>query len=302
MASTHINVSDAYLDCLAKHVPDAVVPKEIDVVVGAGGITSLRSLGALSYVSALVRARKTKVMRVSAASAGSIAALAFLFANEVTFDGHSALSALLTSIHVHGDLRHFFTLLQDRLIGQLDAQQLASLNERLYITFKKPADATTCIISRFETPEALGETVRRSCQIPYLSDGSVLKDGLYCDGLTPMLFTDKKRPILFLSPVEPLRLADVFWASSPSRAWSLEMEGATDAHEFFSQGRSRYCSYLHAGWSVQYAMMCARESLFMMALACLCVLTRYARIMPLLGWSLARVRGLVVLLVRALAR
>tara|TARA_B100002051_G_scaffold253947_1_gene268309 strand:- start:335 stop:1243 length:909 start_codon:yes stop_codon:yes gene_type:complete len=302
MAASRQALSSAYMDCLARNIPEANVPKEVDLVLDAGGITSLRTHGVLLYLDALIRAGKTKVRRVSTTSAGSVVGIAFLLRGATSLDTHQLLCEVLKSVRRKGDLSLLMDFLRTNLVAHVGEEQLKELNGRLFVTYKAPSSGRSRIVSTYSSANDLMETVQRAAHVPYLSDGGLFRKGKYCDGLTPTVFRDNRRPCLLVSPVQLFRWVDVFWASSPARAWALEMEGATDAHEFFFQGRSRFCSYCNLGWSFAYMRMCVREMIALVVVAVLCVLDEGSKRSSIVACAFARLRRFVAFCVRTLAR
>ena len=285
-----------YIESLARSTPDAHVPIELDLLLDVGGLACIRTQGVLLYVGELVRAGRTRVARVSAASAGAWLGLAFILRQELSLSKHQFMDTVAPYLERECSVRSLERHVRSVVIDRVRAEHLCLLNGRLFISYKDVVSGQTVVISEYPTVAHLVEALERSSHIPYWSNGDMLRDGRFCDGLAPVPFQDNSRPALLVSPLTLSRWLTMLISPKGLGLCPNILSGVADAHMFFTTGSGGSCSYLRPGVSFMRIYLCAREVACLLFIAVCARLEKLTRAIPssIKKWALSQwLRGLL---------
>ncbi len=279
-----------YLDSIVVGVRKALVPRQLDVVLDARGPKAVGAYGALDYFDALARAKLTSIERISATSTGAVVALAFLLRDRRKKEVANLLSCLRGRVNKRtGDVSDEAARLGVELAGTLNADDLDHLTGRLYITYKLVSRGISYTVHAHTTVGNLIESIERACHAP----GPTAK---YCDGISPAFFVDNKRPAVMINAPHCIDWSSWLSHGRALNATSMELEGALDAHDFFTTGNSRCCEYVTRGWSATRISMAIREIICILAALFLRVLEPGCALFPVARPAGSVVQGIVSML------
>jgi hypothetical protein len=243
------------------------VPPELDLILDVAGLNGFSTQGVLMYLRALERAQRTRVVRVSGASAGAFAGLLFLLRDAINIDLEQMFRTIGDSLRADATLRGFRRRVRTIVREQMRDEHLELVNGRLFVTYQDLERGQRVVASEYGSRAELLEALERSTHVPYVSDGALLRGGRFLDGLTPHFFTEGLRPAFFVSPMQVLMWPRALWARGESSVCARLLTGVADAHEFFSQGTSDFCSYVSAWSLLRRAYLHLREIVCLLLVA-----------------------------------
>ena len=234
------------------------------------------AFGVAMYLRALEEAGLVKVRRISGCSAGAMVALMYL--TDIYYDMDPYFASLLKHYHTHRDLSKYMEIMR-AIVGELLTDDLSALNGRLFITYFDTELRKQVVVSEYANREELIECLARSSHIPFMSTPVLKHGGRYIDGITPYLFDDRQRRVLFVKLVHMFNVGRFLNVRNETNTQSRILEGVTDANLFFTRGHSHMCSYVDTWRCVGFMMLRVRIVIFLFMVALverLCFVYRFA--------------------------
>jgi hypothetical protein len=97
-------------------------------------------------------------------------------------------------------------------------------------------------------------TIIKSSYIPYLIDGNVLYENKSIDGITPFIFKERKKKVLYLDLFGNDKLGNLLNVKNEKTNYHRILSGLLDIHSFFiKQSNTPMCSYVN-DWT--YSNIC----------------------------------------------
>ena len=253
-----------YIEMLIQNVDSTAPPIDIDVVFDSGALNGFMAFGVAMYLQGLEEAGIVKVRRLSGCSAGAMVALMYLI--DIHYDIEPFFASLLKHYHTHRNLSEYMVIMRKIITNHL-TDDLSALNGRLYITYFDTEARKQVVVSEYADREELIHCLARSSHIPYISNPVFKYQDRYVDGITPHLFKDNQRRVLFVKLVHMFNVGRFLNVRNETNSQSRILEGLTDANQFFTRGRSNMCSYVDKWWWVDYVLLRLRILIFLTAVA-----------------------------------
>jgi hypothetical protein len=120
------------------------------------------------------------------------------------------------------------------------------VNGRLYITYNNIKKGTKPVKSVYKNVDDIINTIIKSSYIPYLIDGNVLYENKCIDGITPFIFTERERKILYLDLFGSDKVGNLLNVKNEKTNYHRILSGLLDIHSFFiKQSNTPMCSYVN---------------------------------------------------------
>ena len=129
------------------------------------------------------------------------------------------------------------------------SDDLSSINNVLHITYYDLNSAKQIVQNKFKNREDLLESIVKSSHLPFISNREFKYQGRYIDGITPYVFHDNKRPVLFVMIITKSNYWRVFNTSKEESINERLLLGINDIDAFFNGTKSHMCSYYN-DWSL----------------------------------------------------
>jgi len=239
MNNTFLNI---YIDSLTKQINKNVLPTEFDLIFDGGAFNGIIGQGVGLYIKSLVHLCKSKVIRVSGASIGGF--LATMFLSNMNYDLDEPFKIMSDSFKKTLLLSEYHILLKKFIFENFKSDDLSHLTKRLYISYWDMKKRKQIVVSKFRNRKHLLKVLIRSSHIPYISTKELKYKGRYIDGITPYIFRDKERQVLFVSLVTRNQFTRALVIQGETTAQPRVLKGIMDANDFFTKGKSDMCSYI----------------------------------------------------------
>jgi len=239
MSSTKIHIHHLLENIKFKH------PKNIDLVIDGGAFNGFYTLGGLMYLKEMEKKKMIKIHRISGCSVGSILGTLYLCDNlDLMVQKYKSFRKCLKENRnlniLHQELLELVNL-------SLDKKNVSTLNDKLYINYYNLNEKKHKIVSTYNTPEELVESILKSSFLPLIINGNITYKDAFIDGLNPYIFKDRKRKIIFMKgfTLNPGKTLSIY---NEKNAYSRVFEGIIYMHYFFLEKKTKLCCYLHK-WS-----------------------------------------------------
>ena len=234
-------------------------PPCVDVVFDGGAFNGGMGLGVALYLKELERANMIRVSRVSGCSIGSIIALYYLTTSN--YDINEMFLSISKCFKEQFDLTQYAVCVREFIFNNM-TEDMCCVNNILHITYYDIVLGKQVVQNTFDSREHLLDCIIRSSHIPYISNKEFKYKARYLDGITPHVFRDDKRPVLFVMMVTNSNYHRVFNTKNETNVNERLLLGINDINTFISTGTSDMCSYYNEWSLLSILSLRARESIF----------------------------------------
>jgi hypothetical protein len=250
-----------YVNTLVNNINSEKIPDEIDVIFDGGLFNGFIGYGTSVYINELQKQKKTKVVRVSGCSVGSVLALLYIVnaEKELDIDINNIFKKEINGFKENFNFSENVKILRELVYLLFEDDNLNMLNDRLYISYYDMKKIEKKIVHNFKNRDHLIECLIKSTHIPFISNNNFKYKKKYVDGLTPYIFRDNARPSLHIMLITFKNLSRIFFNSNEVNANSRIISGLADADEFFTCGKSNMCSYIKEWNYKRYLFIRVRE-------------------------------------------
>ena len=250
-----------YVNTLVNNINSEKIPDEIDVIFDGGLFNGFIGYGTSVYINELQKQKKTKVVRVSGCSVGSVLALLYIVNSEkeLDIDINNIFKKEINGFKENFNFSENVKILRELVYLLFEDDNLNMLNDRLYISYYDMKKIEKKIVHNFKNRDHLIECLIKSSHIPFISNNEFKYKNKYIDGLTPYIFRDNQRPSLHIMLITFKNLSRIFFNSNEVNANSRIISGLADADEFFTCGKSNMCSYIKEWNYKRYLFIRVRE-------------------------------------------
>ena len=250
-----------YVNTLVNNINSEKIPDEIDVIFDGGLFNGFIGYGTSVYINELQKQKKTKVVRVSGCSVGSVLALLYIVNSqkELDIDINNIFKKEINGFKENFNFSENVKILRELVYLLFEDDNLNMLNDRLYISYYDMKKIEKKIVHNFKNRDHLIECLIKSTHIPFISNNNFKYKKKYVDGLTPYIFRDNARPSLHIMLITFKNLSRIFFNSNEVNANSRIISGLADADEFFTCGKSNMCSYIKEWNYKRYLFIRVRE-------------------------------------------
>ena len=244
-----------YVIKLIENLPDDIKnvnePIKMDLVLDGGIFNGSYHVGALYFLKEMEKRKYFKIERISGCSVGSI--VGFLYFID-SLDLMPKLYDLLNK-----EFRQTYNLnllkeLKKHLSERIPSDICERINGRLYITYNNIKKGTKPVKSVYKDADDIINTIIKSSYIPYLIDGNILYENKSVDGITPFIFKEREKKILYLDLFGSDKLGNLLNVKNEKSNYHRILSGLLDIHSFFiKKSNTPMCSYVN-DWS--YSNIC----------------------------------------------
>jgi len=242
-------ILDIYIKTLVDRVNDnhnVNIPPTLDVVFDGGAFNGGMGLGIAMYLKQLEKLNRISIKRVSGCSIGSIIALYYLV--NIKYDINNMFLEIRECFQNKFNLTRYKDCVRDFIFTNM-TDDLSSINNVLHITYYDLDSARQIIQNQFKNREDLLECIVKSSHLPFISNREFKYQGRYIDGITPYVFRDNKRPVLFVMIITKFNYWRVFNTVNEDSVNERLLLGINDVDAFFNGNYSHMCSYYN-NWSI----------------------------------------------------
>ena len=244
-----------YVIKLIENLPDDIKnvnePIKMDVVLDGGIFNGSYHVGALYFLKEMENRKYIKIERISGCSVGSI--VGFLY----FIDSLDLMPKLYDLINK--EFRQTYNLnlikeLKKHLSERIPNDICERVNRKLFITYNNIKKGTKPVKSVYKNVDDIINTIIKSSYIPYLIDGNILYENKYIDGITPFIFKEREKKILYLDLFGSDKLGNLLNVKNEKSNYHRILSGLLDIHSFFiKQSNTPMCSYVN-DWT--YSNIC----------------------------------------------
>ena len=244
-----------YVIKLIENLPDDIKnvnePIKMDLVLDGGIFNGSYHVGALYFLKEMEKRKYIKIERISGCSVGSI--VGFLYFID-SLDLMPKLYDLINKEFRQTYNLKLITELKKHLSEHIPNDICERVNGRLYITYNNIKKGTKPVKSVYKDADDIINTIIKSSYIPYLIDGNVLYENKSVDGITPFIFKEREKKILYLDLFGSDKLGNLLNVKNEKSNYHRILSGLLDIHSFFiKKSNTPMCSYVN-DWS--YSNIC----------------------------------------------
>ena len=244
-----------YVIKLIENLPDDIKnvnePIKMDVVLDGGIFNGSYHVGALYFLKEMENRKYIKIERISGCSVGSI--VGFLYFID-SLDLMPKLYDLINKEFRQTYNLKLITELKKHLSEHIPSDICDRVNGRLYITYNNIKKGTKPVKSVYKDADDIINTIIKSSYIPYLIDGNILYENKSVDGITPFIFKEREKKILYLDLFGSDKLGNLLNVKNEKSNYHRILSGLLDIHSFFiKKSNTPMCSYVN-DWS--YSNIC----------------------------------------------
>ena len=244
-----------YVIKLIENLPDDIKnvnePLKMDLVLDGGIFNGSYHVGALYFLKEMENRKYIKIERISGCSVGSI--VGFLYFID-SLDLMPKLYDLINKEFRQTYNLKLITELKKHLSERIPSDICERVNGRLYITYNNIKKGTKPVKSVYKDVDDIINTIIKSSYIPYLIDGNVLYENKSIDGITPFIFKERVKKVLYLDLFGSDKLGNLLNVKNEKSNYHRILSGLLDIHSFFiKQSNTPMCSYVN-DWT--YSNIC----------------------------------------------
>ena len=244
-----------YVIKLIENLPDDIKnvnePIKMDLVLDGGIFNGSYHVGALYFLKEMEKRKYIKIERISGCSVGSI--VGFLYFID-SLDLMPKLYDLINKEFRQTYNLKLITELKKHLSEHIPSDICDRVNGRLYITYNNIKKGTKPVKSVYKDSDDIINTIIKSSYIPYLIDGNILYENKSVDGITPFIFKEREKKILYLDLFGSDKLGNLLNVKNEKSNYHRILSGLLDIHSFFiKKSNTPMCSYVN-DWS--YSNIC----------------------------------------------
>ena len=250
-----------YVNTLVKNVDTEKIPKEMDLIFDGGVFNGFIGYGFSMYLNELEKQKKTKIVRVSGCSIGSLLALLYIVNSNknINIDVNKIFKNITNEFKKNFNFSENEKQIKNIVYSIFEDDDLSILKDRLYICYYDMENVEKKVIHNFKNRNHLIECIMKSSHIPFISNEDFKYKNKYIDGMTPFIFRDNERPSLHVMLITLKNISRIFFNSNEVNANSRIISGVADADEFFTCGKSNMCSYVKKWNNNRYLFIRGRE-------------------------------------------
>ena len=244
-----------YVIKLIENLPDDIKnvnePIKMDLVLDGGIFNGSYHVGALYFLKEMEKRKYIKIERISGCSVGSI--VGFLYFID-SLDLMPKLYDLINKEFRQTYNLKLITELKKHLSEHIPSDICERVNGKLYITYNNIKKGTKPVKSVYKDADDIINTIIKSSYIPYLIDGNVLYENKSVDGITPFIFKERVKKVLYLDLFGSDKLGNLLNVKNEKSNYHRILSGLLDIHSFFiKKSNTPMCSYVN-DWS--YSNIC----------------------------------------------
>jgi hypothetical protein len=244
-----------YVIKLIENLPDEIKnvkePMIIDLVLDVGVFNGSYHAGALYFLKEMENRKYIKINRISGCSVGSIVGfLYFINSLDLMSNFYEVINTEFRQTYSLGFIKNMKKYLGDRVPDDI----CEKVNGKLFITYNNIKKSTKPVKSVYKDVDDIINTIIKSSYIPYLIDGNVLYENKCIDGITPFIFKEREKKILYLDLFGSDKLGNLLNVKNEKTNYHRILSGLLDIHSFFiKQSNTPMCSYVN-DWT--YSNIC----------------------------------------------
>lgn len=206
-----------------------IKPINIQLVLDSGAFSGSYILGGLLYIKQLEKNNIVSVQKISGSSVGSL--LGFLYFTDKLNIVSKYFKTIKKSFSQKGNLSLLKKILK-KIIHTIPLSNISSLNDKLFISFFDVNLSKQIVLSTFNKKTLLNSLLRSS-HIPFISDGNLLNNKKYIDGLYPYFFKQQKDTYIIFMNLWSYYHFDMFYIKNETNNDARILEGIIQTHHFF---------------------------------------------------------------------
>jgi len=245
-----MHIVKRYIKNLINNLPSMEKTEDVNLVLDGGIFNGSYLIGALHFLKEMELKKYIKIHKISCCSISSVCAL--LYKMDALDIFPELYNIILKQFKETRQLSAFEKCL-GKIRARIDnpAAILFKVNGSVFITYHNIANGKKIVKSKYKTIDELLETIYRSCFVPFVVNGNMVRNNKYFDGVNP-----------YILPVEPNRknlYLDLFGSDKINYLLSVKNEktnfhrilaGLLDIHLFYiKQNSTQMCSYVN-NWSL----------------------------------------------------
>ena len=245
-----MNIEDYAKNCV-NNIAKPEKKETINLILDGGAFNGSYLIGAMYFLMEMEKKNYIAIDKISCSSVGSLIALGYI----------SNTLALFSGILYENMRRQFkqecnlniFDKTFEQLKPLLPKDIYKKMSGRVFISYYNIQTGQKVIKSKFKSTKDVLETIRRSCSVPFIVDGTFAYKNRFVDGFNPYIFPSAKdRRILYLDLCGYDKIIYILNIKNEVNNTSRVFTGLLDIYIFFLKGHSTsMCSFVDK-WALMH--------------------------------------------------
>jgi len=236
---------DGYVNKLMDNLPVKPKHMRIDIVLDGGAFNGSYLIGALYFLKEMERRKHVTIERISGASIGSL--IGFLYCIDRLDIACETYNIFRTNLSESYNFKCINEL--KKYIGSdaLSNDVCKLVNGKLFIVYNNIKRGTKPVKCVYKDADEIINTITKSCYLPFITDGNMLHNNKYIDGINPHIFKEQSgKKILYLNLLGYDKIQGLFNVKNEKTNFHRILTGMLDIHCFYiKESTTSMCSYVN---------------------------------------------------------
>ena len=245
---------EQYVKYLVENLPTNITQNKnkiqscYDIILDGGAFNGSYLIGALLLMKEMENNKYITIDKISGSSVGSIVAFLYhLNALHIGYDFYDIFTNKFRNEYILDEFTAFFEILEKYIPKNI----CETMSNRVYISYYNVKKGKKIIKYKYKNKEDIFETIKRSCFIPFVTNGQFIYKNKYIDGMTPYILPKKRhKKIIYFDLFNSDKIEYILSIKNEKNNNHRIMNGLLDMHLFFIKNTpTSMCSYVN-NWSI----------------------------------------------------
>lgn len=245
-----MHIVKRYVKNLINNLPQVKTTEDVNLVLDGGIFNGSYLIGALHFLKEMELKNYLKIHKISCCSISSVCAL--LYKMDALDIFPELYNIILKQFKETRNLSAFEKCL-DKIRARVDnpAELLSIINGSVFISYHNIAKGKKIVKSKYKSIDDLLETIYRSCFVPFVVNGNMVRNNKFFDGINPYILpVESNRKNLYLDLFGSDKINYLLSVKNEKTNFHRILSGLLDIHLFYiKQNNTQMCSYIN-NWSL----------------------------------------------------
>jgi predicted patatin/cPLA2 family phospholipase len=245
-----MHIVKRYVKNLINNLPQVKNPEDINLVLDGGIFNGSYLIGALHFLKEMELKKYIQIHKISCCSISSVCVLLYkMDALDIFPDLYNIILKQFKETRQLSAFEKCIVKIRSRIDNP--AELLSNINGSLFITYHNITKGKKIVKSKYTSIDDLLETIYRSCFVPFVVNGSMVRNNKYFDGVNPhILPVEHNKKTLYLDLFGYDKINYLLSVKNEKTNFHRILAGLLDIHLFYiKQNNTQMCSYVNK-WSL----------------------------------------------------
>ena len=245
-----MHIVKRYVKNLINNLPPIEKTEDINLVLDGGIFNGSYLIGALHFLKEMELKKYIQIHKISCCSISSVCALLYkMDALDIFPDLYNIILKQFKETRQLSAFEKCLGKIRSRIDNH--AELLSNINGSVFITYHNIAKGKKIVKSKYKSIDDLLETIYRSCFVPFVVNGNMVRNNKFFDGVNPYILPiETNRKNLYLDLFGYDKINYLLSVKNEKTNFHRILAGLLDIHLFYiKQNSTQMCSYVN-NWSL----------------------------------------------------